>query len=274
MSLKTICFQPRVQKFVKTFKTYPITVLNLSKQAKDELQQTTVFTPHEDDNNRECKQEDNTASVEEIVDMLQQIDDYGVRDVDPNMRRLSIIGERHNIVQQDVPTTNHIIPNITDIPEGFDLTKNSEILNNDSYETSDQESNKLSNVSSKMNCPMIIDILNDTILNNLESNCTDFNNTSTKTQIEVKNLSFQSIIAEYTLDFKQSVAFEIMASSFLLKSMKLEKITEEEISVFFEENDEIRLKYTNCLSEIKKFLKDKGAMEKLIMFLSGMGGTG
>ena len=88
--------------------------------------------------------------------MLQQIDDYGVRDVDPKMQRLSIIGERHNIVQQDVPTTNHIIPNITDIPEGIDLTKNSEILNNDSYETSDQESNKLSNVSSKMNCPMII----------------------------------------------------------------------------------------------------------------------
>ena len=151
------------------------------KQAKDELQQTTVFTPHENDNNRKCNQEDNTASVEEIVDMLQQIDDYGVRDVDPKMRRLSIIGERHNIVQQDVPTTNHIIPNITDIPEGIDLTKNSEILNNDSNETSDQESNKLSNVSSKMNCPMIIDILNDTILNNLESNYTYFNNTSTKT---------------------------------------------------------------------------------------------
>ena len=105
-------------------------------------------------------------------------------------------------------------------------------------------------------------------------NFIDFNNTSTKTQIEVKNLSFQSVIAEYTLDFKQSVAFEIMASSFLLKSMKVEKITEEEISVFFEQNDDIRLKYTNCLSGIKTFLKEKGGMEELIMFLSGMGGTG
>ena len=56
--------------------------------------------------------------------------------------------------------------------------------------------------------------------------------------------------------------------------MKVEKITEEEISVFFEQNDDIRLKYTNCLSGIKKFLKEKGGMEELIMFLSGMGGTG
>ena len=73
---------------------------SMLKQARDELEQTTVFTPHENDNNRKCNQEDNTASVDEIVDMLQQIDDYGVRDVDPKMQRLSIIGERHNIVQK------------------------------------------------------------------------------------------------------------------------------------------------------------------------------
>ena len=63
--------------------------------------------------------EENAISVEDMADMLEQLGDYGVREVDPKQRSLNIIGQRHNIVQQDIPATNTTIPDITDIPEGI-----------------------------------------------------------------------------------------------------------------------------------------------------------
>ena len=47
---------------------------------------------------------------------------------------------------------------------------------------------------------------------------------SMDTHAKIKDLPFQAIIAKYTLDFKQSVAFEIMATSFILKSLEFEKL--------------------------------------------------
>ena len=64
---------------------------------------------------------------------------------------------------------------------------------------------------------MIIDILTEVILNQIRED-TVINQDTSDLVKSVKNLSFQSVIEKYTLDFKQSVAFEIMASSFLLKS--------------------------------------------------------
>ena len=121
---------------------------------------------------------------------------------------------------------------------------------------------------------MIIDILTDTILNTLPNNNISTEGEITDIHAGSKELSYTSIIAKYKLDFKQSVAFEIMASSFILSSLLIEKISEEAIQTFFENNTEDSMKYTNCLSQLKKDMKAKGGEDKLVMFLSGMGGTG
>ena len=104
----------------------------------------------------------------------------------------------------------------------------------------------------RVNCAMIIDILTDTIMKSLPNNHIVLDTISMDTHAKIKDLSSQSIIAKYTLDFKQSVAFEIMATSFILKSLEFEKITEQDIQTFFEENHLDRVKYTNNLLALKK----------------------
>lgn len=49
----------------------------------------------------------------------------------------------------------------------------------------------------------------------------------------VEQLSFEYIIHKYNLDFKQSVAFEIMACSFILKSLTTQNITEGVLQSYF-----------------------------------------
>ena len=51
----------------------------------------------------------------------------------------------------------------------------------------------------------------------------------------VEKLSFKCIISKYRLDFKQSVAFEIMSCSFILKSLKVHNISDDTLYQFFEE---------------------------------------
>ena len=68
---------------------------------------------------KNCSEEENSVTIEEIAEMLQQLDDHGVRTVDPTKRSLNIIGERHEIAEQDIPVINATIPDITDIPDGI-----------------------------------------------------------------------------------------------------------------------------------------------------------
>ena len=169
---------------------------------------------------------------------------------------------------------NSNAPDITDIPDGINITSTLVQNISDSNSNTMQQTAEPASINSKMTCPMIIDILNDTILNSETSNCNHPDNISVQSNSNLKNLSFQSIIEKYTLDFKQSVAFEIIASSFILKSLSIEGISIEDIHNFFEENEENKIKYTNCLSGLKKTMKDRGGEDELVMFLSGMGGTG
>ena len=116
-----------------------------------------------------------------------------------------------------------------------------------------QLSSTASNNRSKMDCVMIIDILNDSILNALQNDLTSTGNESSmELHAQLRNLTFQAISKKYILDFKQAAAFEIMACSFILSSLDIEKISEEDIHHFFEENEEDSLKYTKCLKGLKK----------------------
>ena len=121
---------------------------------------------------------------------------------------------------------------------------------------------------------MVIDILNDVVLEGLPLDTTDYDPLYNDVLASSSRLSFKAIIEKFTLDFKQSVAFEIMASSFILKSLQIEKITEYDVRTFFHNNETQIRKYTICLSGLKEKMKDMGGEEDLVMFLSGMGGTG
>ena len=72
------------------------------------------FLPHEEDRKTNWNEEENKVSIDEFGDLFQQLGDHGIRDVDANKPRLNIIGQRHKIVQQDIPATNANIPDITD----------------------------------------------------------------------------------------------------------------------------------------------------------------
>ena len=142
---------------------------------------------------------------------------YQVGDVDPKQRRLNIIGQRHQIVEQNIPITNTTIPDITDIPDGINLISGLNTNHNDTNEKKDQSSSSSTANKNRMNCAMIIDILTDSIMNSLPNSKIMQDTISLDTYDKIKDLSFQAIIAKYTLDFKRSFAFEIMATSFILK---------------------------------------------------------
>ena len=123
---------------------------------------------------------------------------------------------------------------------------------------------------------MVVEILNDIILKGLPTTslASEFNLQQEHGGYKVENLSFNHIISKYRLDFKQSVAFEIMACSFILKSLKVQNISENDLHEFFNENETKQSRYTNSLKGFKTSMKDRGGEDQLIMFLSGMGGTG
>ena len=93
---------------------------NLGK-VKDELETTTIFTPHESDNKMKCEENENTADIIELAEMFKQLDDTGLEDSNPNKRSLSIIGKRHTIVNQEIPSNHLSLPDITDIPDGISV---------------------------------------------------------------------------------------------------------------------------------------------------------
>ena len=75
-----------------------------------------------------------------------------------------------------------------------------------------------------MNCTMVIAILNDTILYGLPMASTSEHTLQHNSDHNIENISFKYIISKYKLDFKQSVAFEIMSCTFILKSLKKKKL--------------------------------------------------
>ena len=131
-----------------------------------------------------------------------------------------------------------------------------------------------SETNSRINCVMIIEILNDTILHGLPLASTSKHTLQYNTDLNVENVTFKHIISKYRLDFKQGVAFEVMSCSFILKSLKNQHITEDVLEQFLHKNKDNQNKSTDGLKGFKKSLKDKGGEKHLIMFLSGMGGTG
>ena len=208
--------------------------------------------------------------------MLHQLDDVGVGKVHPTQRSLKIIASRANIMPLNIPESESPLSSIADIPEGVAISCGIPTANEirvTANDVIDDVSNPQQNKNS-LGCDMIIDILNNVVLNGLPMTSTNPHDLQNDSEDNVKQLSFKSIIEKYTIDVKQSVAFKIMACSFVLKSLTTQNITENTLQSFFHENESKRNRYTDCLKGFKKRMKDKGGEDNLVMFLSGMGGTG
>jgi len=175
---------------------------------------------HDDDRKCEEKDSEDTISFDEVADMLQQLDDFGVREVHPTQRSLSIIASRVNILQLNIPESELPLSNIANIPEGVTISCGLPTTNETRATSTDVIDNVFNpqNNNSLIGCDMIIDILNDVVLKGLPMISTNPHDLQHDSEDNDKQLSFKSIIEKYKLDFKQSVAFEIMACSFILKS--------------------------------------------------------
>ena len=68
---------------------------------------------------------------------------------------------------------------------------------------------------------------------------------------ELETLSLDTVSQKYNLDFKQYIAFEVMESSFLLKSLESEKITKVIISSLFPIDHIERIASIINLTELK-----------------------
>ncbi len=80
---------------------------------------------------------------------------------------------------------------------------------------------------------IVIEILNDIILQGLPRTSVNSEHAlQTEHSHNVEKLSFKCIISKYRLDFKQSVAFEIMSCSFILKSLKVHNISDDTLHEF------------------------------------------
>ena len=73
---------------------------------------TTIYTPGKEDDKRKCNEGENTASIEEIAEMFQQLNDHGIRYIGPKQCSLNIIGQRYRMVEQDIPVINATIPDL------------------------------------------------------------------------------------------------------------------------------------------------------------------
>ena len=186
-----------------------------------------------------------------------------------------MIAKRHNIEKQNIPMHNIERLSISDVPEyiktSINIRHNTIITPNLTQGSIEQ--NKDNNISI-FSSNMIIDILNNLVLTQLPMHQENMNYLNNDQKITISDLSFKAMISKFTLDFKQSVAFEIMACSFIIKSLNLEKITTDNLNTKMKEIVGDKNTDINCLSKLIKTMKQKGGDDKLVMFLSGMGGTG
>ena len=70
-------------------------------------------------------------------------------------------------------------------------------------------------------------------------------------------MTFDDVSLKYGLDFKQRVAFEIMACSFILESVQEHKTIENEMYTFFGSDSSNKNMYLNNISTLKKKQSDK-----------------
>ena len=140
------------------------------RTARDDLEQATVYLSHEDDEKRKTNTEDlNCTSLDEVAELFHNAENFGIREVDSSKRKLSVIGNRYDIVNQNLPTSDIHNNDITEIPDDIIIPGEENGKERKIIESDDKfdKRNTLVNNRSNINCALVIDVLNDTVLNKL-----------------------------------------------------------------------------------------------------------
>jgi len=200
------------------------------------LETTTTYTSHEDDDKIAKDEQVESVSFREFETVLNDLmikSNHGIRNVDPKVRSLNIIAKRFDIVEQNFTKDNNSSVNslndILDIPEFLMCSKN-DVKNQQQMKT-DSDDKVLINEVSRKSYGMVIDILfelisesSSDITNNMKSSA-DYHDTDNNSN----EFTFDNVTSKYKLDFKQRVAFEIMACSYILKTLQDEDMTDNSI---------------------------------------------
>ena len=92
--------------------------------------------------------------------------------------------------------------------------------------------------------------------------------------IPIPDVNMISFSNDQGLDFKQTAAFEVMSSSYILQCLDNHGINNQRIQDIFRINSMEGISKTQKLDKLKQLLIKRGGEVNLFMFLSGMGGSG
>ena len=214
--------------------------------------------------------DENYASIEELQKAFESIDPDTGYEPDNEKRSMSHLIERHVINEKKIDTKfDEVISNLKDIvnpPEsilntldGINNNVSSSAWNHDDHFQHDH---------------LIIEYIAYGVF--LE-NWYDIDNqhlTENHSYTPNADVHMTCFANKQGLDFKQTAAFEVIASSYILQCLDSHGINHERIQHIFGVNSIEGTSKLQKLNNLKALLLKKGGITNLFMFLSGMGGSG
>ena len=171
---------------------------------------------------------------------------------------MNTIGKRIKIVEQNVAQDNmDSFDDILNIPE---------FLSSITNECKNERGTDITKEGSINNSKMIIEILFRILPEPNSTNSSEQSSNCHILKTPYQNLTFDNITAKYKLDFKQRVAFEIMACSYILRCLKNEYLHDDKIYTIFGPDKSERNDSLNRLSLLKEKIKNKGGVNNLVTF--------
>ena len=186
------------------------------KLASNVLESTTEYRPHVDDDKKTNKKKEDVISSSEFEDVIRSLiinSNHGIREVDSKVRSLNTIGKRIKIIEQNLAQDNmDSFDDILNIPE---------FLSSITNECKNERGTDITKERSINNSKMIIEILFHILPEPNSTNSSEQSSNCHILKTPYQNLTFDNITAKYKLDFKQRVAFEIMACSYILRGLNM-----------------------------------------------------
>ena len=276
-SLRDGSFWPKGQEILQNIQDINYNCTQLTKPL-DTITATTTLKVHEKDKEmaRADDNDDNTVTIENIEALLKTIDQHSHDIPDP-----SIIKRRLKIIADKVMIPPNTLPNITSyssmLSNAFEIpTEVSKFFLPDIEQPSTEDHDGLDltqNTPYLRRNPLVIELITGKIFQSFSD--VNWDNEDPFSQDSVASrINLEFIIKANTLDLKQAAAFDILACSFILQCLHEQNITQNEINKLFYLHDYNRADKTAKLKHLKEILESKGGTSELVMFLSGMGGSG
>ena len=202
--------------------------------------------------------DDNEFNLQDLEDALEKNDsnnDYENEIFENNVYSTTQIKNKHKITESSVTDAQFINENIFE-----ESSTNADI-------------NEVSLPSTSCRNRSLFQFITGLIIHNDQA--VDHNN-SMYNDVPINSLNINQYAVQYSLDYKQVVAYEIMCLSFI--KFCLERSRDRTLSNNNNSISQIQSIFetpsTSDYNETIKFLKKHGAEEQLIMFLTGAAGSG